>query len=115
MTTSATAKGKDLLKRDKYRQTGTGACRFVPLSHETFGRAGPADCALLNDIAEFASSSGVVSKRIVLENAMRDLSTTLCLKITRQVLATVPLRAHLNGRPVVAGLPVPDCQCRPMT
>ena len=25
----------------------------------------------------------------------------------RQVLATVPLRARLNGRPVVAGLPVP--------
>ena len=38
---------------------------------------------------------------------MRDLSTTLCRGITRQVIATVPLRAHLNGRPVVAGLPVP--------
>ena len=38
---------------------------------------------------------------------MRDLSTTLCRGITRQVLATVPLRARLNGRPVVAGLPVP--------
>ena len=35
------------------------------------------------------------------------LSTTLCRGITRQVLATVPLRARLNGRPVVAGLPVP--------
>ena len=47
------------------------------------------------------------SKRLFLENAMRDLSTTLCRGITRQVLATVPLRARLNGRPVVAGLPVP--------
>ena len=37
----------------------------------------------------------------------RDLPTTLCRGITRQVLATVPLRARLNGRPVVAGLPVP--------
>ena len=36
-----------------------------------------------------------------LENAMRDRG------ITRQVLATVPLLARLNGRPVVAGLPVP--------
>ena len=39
---------------------------------------------------------------------MRDLSTTLCRAITRQVFATVPLRALLNGRPVVAGLPVPS-------
>ena len=38
---------------------------------------------------------------------MRDLSTTLCRGITTQVLATVPLRAHLNGHRVVAGLPVP--------
>ena len=96
------------LNRDKYSRTGTGACRFVPLSHETFGRAGPAAFALLNEIAECAVSSGVVSKRISLENAMRDLSTTLCRGITWQVLATVPaLRARLKGHPVVLGLPVP--------
>ena len=97
--TGAAAKGKDSLKRDKYSRTGTGACRFVPLSHETFGRAGPAAFALLNEITEFAVSSGVVSKRIFLENTMRDLSATLSRGITRQVLAMVPLRAHLNGRP----------------
>ena len=110
----ATAKGKDSLKRDKYSRTGTGACRFVPLSHETFGRAGPAAFALLKEIAEFAAGSGVVSKRLFLENAMRDLSTTLCQGITRQVLATVPLRARLNGRPVVAGLPVPTDDLGPV-
>ena len=38
---------------------------------------------------------------------MRDLSTTLCRGITRHVLAAVPLCARLNGRPLVAGLPVP--------
>ena len=105
--TGATAKGKDSLKRDKYSRTGTGAYRFVPLSHEMFGHAGPAAFALRNNIAEFAASSGAVSKRVFLENAMRDLSTTLCRGITRQVLATVPLRRRLNGYPVVAGLPVP--------
>ena len=36
-----------------------------------------------------------------------DLSTTLCRGITGQVLAPVPLRARLNGHPVVAGLPLP--------
>ena len=104
--TGAAAMGKDSLKRDKYSRTGTGACRFVPLSHEMFGRAGRAAFALLNGIAGFAASSGVVSKRTFLENAMRNLSTTLCRGITRQVLATVPLHARLNGHAVVAGLPV---------
>ena len=104
--TGATAKGKVPLKRDEYSRTGAGACRFVPLSHETFGRAGPAAFALLIDIAEFAACPGVVSIKIFLENAMRDLSTTLCRGITRQFLVTVPLRARLNSYPVVAGLPV---------
>eukprot|EP00892_Ulva_mutabilis_P005781 jgi/Ulvmu1/3575/UM168_0007.1 len=30
-------------KRDKYGRSGTGACRFVSLSHETFGRVGTGD------------------------------------------------------------------------
>ena len=71
-----------------------------------FGSAGPAAFAFLNEFAAIASS-GVVSNRISLENSMRDLSTTLCWVITRQILATVPLRARVNGHPVVAGLPVP--------
>ena len=54
--TGATAKGKDLLKRDKYSRNSTGACRFVPLSHEMFRCAGPAAFDLLNEIAEFAAS-----------------------------------------------------------
>ena len=62
---------------------------------------------LLNEIAEFAASSGLVSKRLFLENAMRELPTTLCRGITRQVFATVPLRARLNTHPVFAELPVP--------
>ena len=35
------AEVNDALTRDKYGRTGTGACRFVPLSHETYGRAEP--------------------------------------------------------------------------
>ena len=105
--TGATANWKHSLKRDNYSRAGTVACRFVLLSHEMFGRAGPATFALLNEIAEFAASSGVASKRNLVEHAMRGLSTTLCRGITRQVLATVPLCARLNGHPVVAGLPVP--------
>ena len=61
--TGATAEEKDSLERDKYSRTGAGACRFVPLSYETFGRAGPAEFPLLNAIAEFGARSGVVSKR----------------------------------------------------
>ena len=39
-TTGATAETKDALNRNKYSRTGTDASRFVPLSHETHGRAG---------------------------------------------------------------------------
>ena len=60
------------------------ACRFVPLSHETYGRAGPPAFALLYDLAEFAASTGAVSKKAFVENAMRDLSTTLCRGIARR-------------------------------
>ena len=107
--TGVSAEAKDTLKRDKYGRTlaGTGACRFVPLSHETYGRAGPPAFALLNELAEFAASTGAVSKKIFMENAMRDLSTTLCRGIARQVLASAPLRARLHGRPVLPGRPVP--------
>ena len=74
------AEAKDALKRDKYGRTGTGACRFVPLSHETYGRAGPPAFALLHELAEVAASTGAVSKNIFMENAMRDrlLSQPAC-------------------------------------
>ena len=101
------AEAKDALKRDKYGRIGTGACGFVPLSHESYGRAGPPAFALLHELAEFAASTGAVSKKIFMENAMRDLSTTQCRGIARQVLASAMLRARLDGRPVLPGRPVP--------
>ena len=84
------AEAKDTLKRDRYGRTGTGACRFVPLSHESYGRAGPPTFELLHELSEFAASTGAVSKKIFMENAMHDLSTTLCRGIARQVLALAP-------------------------
>ena len=104
--TRVSAETKDALKQDKYGRTGTGACRFVPLSHETYGRAGPPVFALFHELAEFAASTGAVSQKIVMENAMRDPSATLCRDIARQVLASAPLRARLDGRPVLPGRPV---------
>ena len=105
--TGVSAKAKDALKRDKYGRTGTAACRFVPLSHETYGRAGPPAFALLHELAEFAASTRAVSKKIFMENAMSDLYTTLCRGIAQQVLTSAPLRARLDGRPVLPGRPVP--------
>ena len=77
------------------------ACRFVPLSHNTLGCAGPAAFALFNEIVKFVANSGVVFKRSSLENATRDLCATLCRGIMRGALASVPLHARLNGHPVV--------------
>ena len=66
-TTGATAEAKDALERNEYSCAGTGACRFVLLSRETYGRAGPVAFALLNEIssywgAEMADTGGVGCK-----------------------------------------------------
>jgi hypothetical protein len=106
-TTGATAEDRDALKRYKYSRTGAGACSFVQLSHKTYGHAGPEAFALLNEIAEYAAGIGSVSKKLFMENAMRDLSTTLCRGVARQVIASMPLQARMDGRAVLPGLPVP--------
>ena len=106
-TTGATAEAEDALKRDKYSRNGTGACRFVPLSYETYGRVGPEAFAHLNEIAEYAIGIGSVSKKLFIENAMRDLSTTPCRGVARQVIASMPLQAWMDGRAVLPGLTVP--------
>ena len=106
-TTGATAEAKDALERNKYSRTGTGACRLVPLRHETYNRAGPEAFALLNEIAEYAAGIGSVSKKLFMENSMRDLSTTLCRGVASQGIASMPLQARTDGRAVLPGLPVP--------
>ena len=108
-TAGAAAAAAEQAKRDKYARTGTGACTFVPLCHETYGRVAPQAFAFLNRIAEVAAGSGAVSKRVFMENAMhmRDISTTLCRAVARQVRAAAPLQARLTGKPVLVGLTVP--------
>ena len=61
---------------------------------------------LVDEIAEFASSAGTVSKKIFKEPSMRNVPTTLCRGIARQVFASAPLRACIS-RPVLTGQPVP--------
>ena len=61
------ADAKDALKRNKHSRTGAGACRFVLLSHETYGRADPAAFDLLNEIAEYAAGTGYVSEKLFME------------------------------------------------
>ena len=62
--TGVSAEAKDALKRDKYGRSGTGECRFLSLSHESFGRAGTPAFALLHELAEFAATTGVISKKM---------------------------------------------------
>eukprot|EP00892_Ulva_mutabilis_P005628 jgi/Ulvmu1/3437/UM016_0056.1 len=107
-TPGAAAQLMDDRKRDKYGRCGTGACRFVSLSHETFGRVDTGAFAFLNKIADFAAASGAVSRRAFLQNVMCELSTTLCRGVTRQVLAAAPLRMRLAGGAVVPGHDVPS-------
>ena len=64
--------------------------------------------AHLHELAEFATGTGAVSEKIFMGNMMRGLSTTPCRGIARQVLASSPLRARLDGRPILPGRPVPS-------
>ena len=101
--TGVFAEATDALKRDKYGRTGTGACCRGPLSHETYCRAGPAAFALLHELADFTALTGAVSQNILMQNAMRELSTTLCRGVERQVFASAPLRTRLAGLAVLPG------------
>lgn len=112
-TGGATALEAERKKRVKYGTSGTGACKFYPLAHETYGRVGPAAYQFLNSLADVAASSGTVSKRAFIENSMRRLSTALCRGVARQARASAPLRARLLGGAVVAGESVPTDELPP--
>ena len=99
----ATAARAEREKRTKYSKAELGVNEFVPLSHETYGRVAPATFAFLHRIAEQAASAGAVDKRTFLENAMRELSTTMCRALARQVRACGPMRARIEGKLVLAG------------
>ena len=100
-TTGPSVEAKDALKRNKCSSTGSGASRLVPLSHETYGSAGPEAFALLNMIGEYAAGIRSVSKKMLLEKTMRDLSRNLCWGVTRvarSVSRSLDPAAGPNGR-----------------
>ena len=58
-------------------------------------------------IAEYTAGIGSVSKKLFMENAMRDLSITLCRGVARQAIASMQLQARMDGKAVLPGLRVP--------
>ena len=52
---------RSIAEKDRETIELTAACRSVPLSHETYGRAGPQGVALLKEIAENAAGIKSVS------------------------------------------------------
>ena len=103
----ATARAAEAAKRRKYARSGTGACVFIPLAHETYGRAGPAAWRFLRRLATAAAESGSVCRRTFLVHAMQRLSVTLCRVVARQVRTSDPLKARLVGKWVLAELAAP--------
>ena len=75
----------------------------------------PSPSAFLNRLADIAAGSGTASRRLLLENAIRDLSTTLCRAVARQVHAAAPLMARHAGKAVLTGLAVPSDDVTPLT
>ena len=62
------------------------------------GLAPPA-FTLVHELADFAASTGAVSKESFKEIVMCNLAMMLCRSIARQVLDSALLRARLDGRP----------------
>ena len=86
--------------RDKCSHKGTGTCSFMRLPRDTFGQVGPVAFAFLARVAKVAAGTGAAGRCIVLENAMRDISTTLCRAVARQVCAAAPVQARFAGKAV---------------
>lgn len=66
-------------KWNKFYRNPMGVREFVPLSHKTYGRVGPAAMKFLDTGARTAAGAGDISESAFLDNAMRRLFTTLCV------------------------------------
>jgi len=76
--TGAAAAARDAFKVAKYRASPMGgACEFVPLSVESYGRMGAPAMALLRKVAGLAAESRRVNKQRWLTGALRKLSVAL--------------------------------------
>ena len=100
------AEERDRVQRRKY-EGALGSYRFVPLSHETYGRLGAPAYSFLQELADVAAASGATSKREYLSNALRDLSVALCKGLARQARLYAPLRRRATGKTLRPGLVVP--------
>lgn len=101
------AQVRDAQKYAKYNSAGSAVYRFVPLSHESFGRMGAPASRLLNELANCACSTGAVEKPRFVESALRELSVTLCRGNHRLVSAYAAINTRMNGSALIPGLPVP--------
>ena len=54
-----------------------------------------------------SSTDRICLQEALHENAMGDLSTTLCRGVARPVIPSMSLQARMDGRAVLPGLPVP--------
>ena len=65
-------------------------------------------------VAKVATATGAAGQRLCLENALRDISTTLCRAVARQICAAAPVQARFAGKTVLVGLAVPTNELFPL-
>ena len=103
--TGAAAALRDASKVEKYRRSAMGgACEFVPLSVETYGRMGEPAMALLRRLAEVAADGGRVNKQRWMKSALRKLSVALMRGNSWRFKAGLSVGARVAGRSFQAGL-----------
>ena len=102
-TPGAAAAARDKTKVTRYRRDQADAYRFVPLSHETFGRMGKPALKFLGGLADIAARSGNVRKSRFVARALLELSCAavrgngLLMRWGQQRLARCSGRSFLPG------------------
>ena len=107
-TTGAAAALRDAHKVDKYRDSPLGgACDFVPLSVETYGRMGAPAMELLGQLADLAAESRRVVKAVWMRSALQKLSVALVRGNAWQFKAGLAVAVRVTGKVVQTGLAQP--------
>ena len=102
--TGVSAEAKDALKRDQYGRTGAGACRFVPLTAGQAPQRLRFSMRLQSSLPQLEQPPKTSSWRMRCATFPQRYAAA---SRGRQLLASAPLRARLDGRPVLPGRPVP--------
>ena len=114
-TVGSAAKLWDDEKHAKYNRSGSAVYTLAPFSHESYGRLGQPASRFLNELANLASSTGVVEKSSFIDSALQELFVFLCRGNHRIFAAYAALQTRMPAAPTSPGSPFPLMMQQPWT